>query len=66
MSDLGDGCRGYSNLFWVKGEVVNNEAPTIRYGLYKDPPFGYSPVIAEIKEYFIGNHLPIFLVKTKE
>ena len=66
VSDLGDGCRGYSNLFWVKGEVVNNEAPAIRYGLRKSPSFGYSPVIAEIKEYFIGHHLPIFLVKTKE
>lgn len=65
IRSLGEGCEKGRNMFWLKGEVdEENNAPVMVYDLVDKEP-NYEHIIGK-DVHFIGYELPVFLVKNKE
>lgn len=67
IRDLGEGCEEEHNMFWLKGDIDNdNKAPTMIYDLriVKDDRIAYT--FKGSSRHFVGYKLPVFLVRNKE
>lgn len=67
IRDLGEGCEEDKNMFWLKGDIDNeNKASTMIYDLKLTKNNQITYTYKGVSRHFIGYKLPVFLVKNKE